>query len=96
MENIGFINVPTVWKDITTLGLTLDSSTTYQLEGRGNGYTLLQVANSLPADNDFSGIRLDPTGFKIAIYKEESGKHLYIRLYQNSLPAQINVATVEE
>lgn len=96
MENIGFITVPSKWADITTLGLTLDSSTTYQIECRGQGYALLQVASSLPADNDCSGIRLDPSSFKVAIYKAESGKNLYVKLYRSSLPAQLNIATVEE
>ena len=96
MENIGMVNVPNTWVDITTLVASLDSNTTYQIECRGQGYTLLNVAASMPTENDYSGIRLDPSGLKVAVYKAEAGKNLYIRLYQNSLPAQINIASVEE
>lgn len=95
MENIGFIQTPDVWTDISTL-VTIDSGTTYQLECRGIGYTLLQVSDSEPNKNDCSGICLDPKGLKIGIYKEESGKKLYIKTLRFSEPSYINIATVEE
>lgn len=95
MENIGKFIIPANWVNVEDLGATFQDGTTYQIENSGIGYVILQVSANLPSEQNSDGQRLDPTGFKIAYYKIESGKHLYAKLDRNSESAAINISTVE-
>lgn len=99
MANIAYVPVTKDWTLVTDLignGFSFDSSTLYVIEARGLGDILLLEADTEPAEDDYSGIKLDGLGYKIAKYTPVNGTNLYIRLNRSSLESGINISTEEE
>ena len=98
MANIAYVSVTKDWTLVTDLignGFSFDSSTLYVIEARGLGDVLLLDSATAPTANNYGGVRLDGSGYKIAKYTQAVGTNLYVRLNRNSLESGINISTEE-
>lgn len=98
MANIAYVPVTKDWTLITDLignGFTWDADTTYVIEARGLGNVLILELDQEPTPDNYAGIVLDGSGYKIAKYKLVDGTALYVRLNRNSLESGINISTEE-